>query len=108
MAKRLAARGTESPLDPLDDVVDDATPLEVMSREELVGQVREAIQSLPPAYREAVVLCELQDMDYATAAAIMHCPIGIVRSRLHRAKAMLMTKLVARQGSSLATTWPTR
>jgi RNA polymerase sigma factor (sigma-70 family) len=74
VSKRLAVRGNESPLDTPDDVVDDATPLDLVSRDELVGQVREAIQSLPPAYREAVVLCELQEMDYATAAAIMHCP----------------------------------
>ncbi|OLE83252.1 MAG: hypothetical protein AUF76_07010 [Acidobacteria bacterium 13_1_20CM_2_65_9] len=108
VSKRLAVCGNESPLDTPDDVVDDATPLDLVSRDELVGQVRDAIQSLPPAYREAVVLCELQEMDYATAAAIMHCPIGTVRSRLHRAKAMLMTKLAARQGAPLATTRPTR
>jgi RNA polymerase sigma-70 factor (ECF subfamily) len=78
-----------------------------VSRSELVAQVRDAIQGLPPAYREAVVLCELQEMDYAAAAAIMQCPIGTVRSRLHRAKAMLMTKLATRQSSSLATARPT-
>jgi RNA polymerase sigma-70 factor (ECF subfamily) len=101
----------ESLLDPLDEAVDEeaghATPLDIVSRSELVAQVRDAIQGLPPAYREAVVLCELQEMDYAAAAAIMQCPIGTVRSRLHRAKAMLMTKLATRQSSSLATARPT-
>jgi len=107
--KRLAI---ELPLDPLDDADGEAvalraaeivTPLDVASRAELVAQVRGAIQTLPPAYREAVVLCELQDMDYAAAAAIMQCPIGTVRSRLHRAKAMLTTKLATLQSPSLAT-----
>jgi RNA polymerase sigma-70 factor (ECF subfamily) len=59
--------------------------------------VRAAVGSLPPAYREVVVLCELQDFDYAAAAAIIGCPIGTVRSRLHRARAVLMIKLAALQ-----------
>jgi RNA polymerase sigma-70 factor, ECF subfamily len=57
--------------------------------------VRAAVKSLPPAYREAVVLCELEDIDYATAATMMQCPVGTVRSRLHRARALLTTKLSA-------------
>ena len=69
--------------------------LESLSREETIQAVRAAIASLPAAYREAVVLCELQEMSYADAAAIAQCPIGTVRSRLHRAKALLMTKLAA-------------
>jgi len=73
-----------------------------LSRDELVAQVREAIDALPAVYREAIVLCELQEMDYAAAAAVMHCPIGTVRSRLHRAKSQLMTKLAARQSAPLA------
>lgn len=70
--------------------------LDSLSREETIQAVRAAIASLPAAYREAVVLCELQEMSYADAAAIAQCPVGTVRSRLHRAKAMLMTKLAAR------------
>jgi RNA polymerase sigma-70 factor, ECF subfamily len=69
--------------------------LESLSREETIQAVRAAIASLPAAYREAVVLCELQEMSYADAAAIAQCPVGTVRSRLHRAKAMLTTKLSA-------------
>lgn len=104
IARRLATRGGES-LDRLNgaDAFDEArggaleapveTPHDVFSRDELVAKVREAIQSLPLPYRETVVLCELQEMDYATAAAIIQCPIGTVRSRLHRARAMLTAKL---------------
>jgi RNA polymerase sigma-70 factor, ECF subfamily len=54
------------------------------------------------------VLCELQEMDYATAAAVMCCPIGTVRSRLHRAKALLTTRLAASHRAPLAITRPTR
>jgi RNA polymerase sigma-70 factor (ECF subfamily) len=70
-------------------------PLEDMSRAEAIASVRTAIATLPPAYREVVVLCELQDVGYAVAAEVLQCPIGTVRSRLHRARALLTTKLEA-------------
>jgi DNA-directed RNA polymerase specialized sigma24 family protein len=44
-------------------------------------------------YREVIALCELQEMDYASAAEIVQCPIGTIRSRLHRARAILMRTL---------------
>jgi RNA polymerase sigma-70 factor (ECF subfamily) len=72
-----------------------ATVLESLTRAETVAAVRLAIQSLPPAYREVVVLCELQDMSYEAAAGIAECPVGTIRSRLHRAKALLLSKLSA-------------
>ena len=75
----------------------ESSPLDALSRAETIARVRAAIGSLPPAYREAVVLCELQEMDYAAAAAVMQCPIGTVRSRLHRARGLLMSKLAERQ-----------
>ena len=64
---------------------------------ESVDQIRAAVKSLPAAYREVVVLCELEDIDYAAAAAMMQCPVGTVRSRLHRARALLAAKLAANQ-----------
>ena len=77
--------------------VDDGRPtvLESLSRIETIQAVRAAIETLPAPYREVIVLCELQEMSYADAAVIARCPIGTVRSRLHRAKAMLMAKLAA-------------
>ena len=71
------------------------TVLDTMSRAETVLAVRAAIASLPAPYREAIVLCELQEMSYADAASIAQCPVGTVRSRLHRAKALLVPKLSA-------------
>jgi RNA polymerase sigma-70 factor (ECF subfamily) len=59
--------------------------------------VRAAVRSLPPQYREVIVLCELQEMDYAAAAGVIRCPIGTVRSRLHRARTLLSAKLAAMQ-----------
>jgi RNA polymerase sigma-70 factor (ECF subfamily) len=44
-------------------------------------------------FREAVVLCDLQELDYADAAAALGCPVGTVRSRLHRGRALLAARL---------------
>ena len=67
--------------------------LDSLSREETIKAVRAAIGSLPAPYREVVVLCELQEMSYVDAAAIVQCPVGTVRSRLHRARSLLTAKL---------------
>jgi RNA polymerase sigma-70 factor (ECF subfamily) len=69
------------------------SPFDELSRAETVDRVRTAIAGLPPVYREAIVLCELNELDYATASAVMDCPIGTVRSRLHRARALLILRL---------------
>ena len=60
---------------------------------ETVGRVRQAIATLPENYREVVVLCELEEMSYEEAAVALDCPVGTVRSRLHRARALLLEKL---------------
>jgi RNA polymerase sigma-70 factor (ECF subfamily) len=71
----------------------DLRPLDDLARAETIELVRRAVLSLPPKYREVVVLCELQDVSYGEAAEILGCAIGTVRSRLHRARALLLAKL---------------
>src|SRR5215207_6250756 len=71
----------------------DLCPLEDLTRAETIESVRKAVLSLPSKYREVVVLCELQDISYAETAEILGCAIGTVRSRLHRARALLLEKL---------------
>lgn len=80
-----------------------ATVLADLQKEEAVGTLRTLISGLPPAYREAVVLCDLEELDYAQAAQVLGCPIGTVRSRLHRARAMLMERwsMESRKASSM-------
>jgi RNA polymerase sigma-70 factor (ECF subfamily) len=68
-------------------------PFGELLRNETIDVVRQAILSLPENFREVVVLCYLQEMNYADAAAVIECPIGTVRSRLSRARALLMNKL---------------
>jgi len=68
-------------------------PLDDLTRAETIESVRKAVLSLPSKYREVVVLCELQDISYGETAEILGCAIGTVRSRLHRARALLLAKL---------------
>jgi RNA polymerase sigma-70 factor (ECF subfamily) len=58
-----------------------------------LARLQAAIAELPVEYREALVLCELQELSYAECAAALDCPIGTVRSRLHRARALLCETL---------------
>ena len=68
-------------------------PHSAMSRRETVRSVRQAILSLPGHYREAVVLCDLNEMSYEETASVLDCSVGTVRSRLHRGRALLLQKL---------------
>jgi RNA polymerase sigma-70 factor (ECF subfamily) len=64
-----------------------------LTSRETVEQVRRAVLALPGAYREAVILCELHELGYSEAAQILGCPVGTVRSRLHRARELLAARL---------------
>jgi len=68
-------------------------PLVDLTHREGIEALRRAVSALPRRYREVVVLCDLEEVDYADAALILGCPIGTVRSRLHRARALLLEKL---------------
>jgi RNA polymerase sigma-70 factor (ECF subfamily) len=69
-------------------------PLARMARERRVMTLRRAIRELPLVYREAIVLCDLQELSYADAAASLRCAIGTVRSRLHRGRALLAARML--------------
>jgi len=68
-------------------------PLAELTRHELIESVQQAVLALPAHYREVVVLCELHEMSYAEAASALGCAVGTVRSRLHRARALLVERL---------------
>ncbi|MGA2196349.1 MAG: RNA polymerase sigma factor [Bryobacteraceae bacterium] len=72
-------------------VIDD--PLIDLTRREGTEALRRAVMALPRRYREVVLLCDLEELDYADAAVVLRCPIGTVRSRMHRARALLFEKL---------------
>jgi RNA polymerase sigma-70 factor, ECF subfamily len=81
-------------------VIDD--PVVDLTRREGIEALRRAVQALPRRYREVVVLCDLEEVDYADAAVALGCPIGTVRSRLHRARGLLLDKLNQERNSRQA------
>jgi RNA polymerase sigma factor (sigma-70 family) len=66
---------------------------ELADRAQTIERVRAAVHDLPLVHREVVALCDLEELPYATVATILDCPIGTVRSRLHRARALLSVRL---------------
>jgi RNA polymerase sigma-70 factor (ECF subfamily) len=85
--------GLGSPFTPRGMAAEPAGGFGDLSTSEAANRLRRAVATLPEKYREAVVLCDLEEMSYEEAAAALKCPIGTVRSRLHRARAMLLEKL---------------
>jgi RNA polymerase sigma factor (sigma-70 family) len=79
--------------DPVESLEDAAAHAQVIDR------VRAAILALPLRHREVITLCDLQELPYAVVADVLDCPVGTVRSRLHRARALLAIRLT---GSGLA------
>lgn len=87
---------------PFDQIANEPGPLDDLTRAETIEGVRRAVLSLPERYREVVVLCELQELSYGETAEVLGCAIGTVRSRLHRARALLLAKLSPAQEAELA------
>src|ERR1051325_7204449 len=82
---------------PHENLVAHFDPLGDLTRAESVEKLRQAVLALPAHYREALVLCELHELSYADAAGALGCAVGTVRSRLHRARAMLAEKMRGRE-----------
>ena len=71
-------------------------PVETVWEDGDIPALRKVVLNLPEPFREVVVLCELQELTYEEAAKIMECPVGTVRSRLSRARQMLMERMTRR------------
>jgi RNA polymerase sigma-70 factor, ECF subfamily len=72
------------------------TPLDAAIRRQSAATLQQALLEIPPGYREVIVLCDLQEMSYAEAAATLGIPLGTVRSRLHRGHIALLDQLSRR------------
>jgi len=86
------AGGQSSSFDPADDT-DQTDPSGRMEQDDRDRQVREAIDGLPNEYRAVLVMKEIDGHKYETIAQMLNCPIGTVRSRLHRARLELRDRL---------------
>jgi RNA polymerase sigma-70 factor (ECF subfamily) len=60
----------------------------------LEDDVANAIAELPEDFRTVVILCDIEELTYEEVAEFVECPIGTVRSRLHRGRKLLRTKLM--------------
>ncbi len=102
LAAQWRAQRQETPLDEGDD---DALEAAALSPEQLLVQVQDgaqvwsALRRLPPPFREALVLVDLQERPYAEAAQIAGVEINTLRTRLHRARQKLAAQLGAAGGS---------
>ena len=74
-------------------LLDSTTPAIQAEKRERVEQVWAAVLDLPAEFREAVVLCDMEERTYEEAAESIGCPIGTIRSRLHRGRTLLMARL---------------
>jgi RNA polymerase sigma-70 factor (ECF subfamily) len=60
---------------------------------EELAQMKAALDALPQDHREVLVLRFIEGMSYEQIAAIIGCPLGTVRSRIHYAKSAIREKL---------------
>jgi RNA polymerase sigma-70 factor (ECF subfamily) len=96
LARRSHARGQKwTPLGELQLVYEPTVLEEISSRSE-VQRLRQAILDLPPAYREVVILCGLEEKTYEDVARILDRPIGTVASRFNRGRMFLAKRLGSR------------
>lgn len=92
--------------DALANMAGDDDPARRLLRDRDLLQLRRAIDGLPAEFRDAILLVSIQELSYEEAAAALRVPVGTVRSRLSRGRALLRERLLAldtpSQAASLA------
>ncbi len=76
-----------------DDLRRAGDPEEVLLARLMDADVKGALDSLPDAFREVVILADIEDFSYKEIAELLGIPIGTVMSRLHRGRRQLQVKL---------------
>jgi RNA polymerase sigma-70 factor (ECF subfamily) len=60
--------------------------LDTLQQEELIKILHETLDKLPEEFRIPIILCDMEDLSYEEIAQIVSCPVGTVRSRIHRGR----------------------
>ena len=92
LAVSIEATREESGIEPVDRHPA-SRPEHAMETTERQSAVRAALAELAEEFRTALVLKEMEEMSYEQIAEIVGCPLGTVRSRIHRARCELREKL---------------
>ena len=79
---------------------DGGTPHDEYADRRFEDDVEQALAQLPPDFRAAVVLCDIEGLSYEEIAGILDAKLGTVRSRIHRGRAMLRDALAHRAPSA--------
>jgi len=79
-----------------------ATPEALLMRDTLAPDLQAAIDDLPPQFREAVWLRDVEEFSYAEIADMLAIPVGTVMSRISRGRSQLFERLTAAQPSVAA------
>jgi RNA polymerase sigma-70 factor, ECF subfamily len=72
---------------------DEPSPSQAFDARHLDADITEALRALPPEYRAAVVLCDIEGLSYEEIADALGVKLGTVRSRIHRGRAQLRAAL---------------
>lgn len=72
---------------------EEADPAVIIADAVLDERIQQALDRLPSEYRQTVVLADLEGLSYQEVARIVRCPVGTVRSRLHRGRHLLREQL---------------
>ena len=78
------------------------TPAQAYFDTHLDGDIEAALAALPPEFRAAVVLCDIEGLSYEEIAATLGVKLGTVRSRIHRGRAQLRAALAHRDPRNAA------
>ncbi len=73
----------------------DSDPMNLVIDPVMEEKLQSALEALPGDYRQAIMLCDVEQRSYQEIADMMHCAIGTVRSRIHRARVMLRKNMDA-------------
>jgi len=74
-----------------------SNPEKLVMSQELDEHVQRALNCLPKDFRLTVVLADIEGLSYEEISEAMHCSLGTVRSRLHRGRKLLRSKILAFQ-----------
>jgi RNA polymerase sigma-70 factor (ECF subfamily) len=72
---------------------EEADPARILLNPILSEDIQVALDLLPPEFRAALLLCDVEQMEYQEIAQMLQLPIGTVRSRIHRARAQMRSAL---------------